>query len=142
MDRPKRQTSTVTPAKPGDYPFYLRVALLDYAKDLPSSADSGNILLSNASMAIVYRLYVQFQNELPEWATASLETLFQANGTLGAFYEIVGRHARGVPNVPWSRPFPDQAVSRLRDAVRANTPETFERDVAKELGRVEKLRPP
>jgi hypothetical protein len=23
VDRPKRQTSTVTPAKPGDYPFYL-----------------------------------------------------------------------------------------------------------------------
>ena len=79
VDRPKRQTSTVTQAKPGDYPFYLRVALLDYAKDLPSSADSGNILLSNASMAIVYRLYVQFQNELPEWAAASLETLFQAS---------------------------------------------------------------
>src|SRR5271168_704178 len=27
MDRPKRQTSTVTPAKPGDYLFYLLLCL-------------------------------------------------------------------------------------------------------------------
>ena len=39
MDCGKRQTPTVTPAKPGDYPFYLRIRWLRPTIAVPGAAE-------------------------------------------------------------------------------------------------------
>lgn len=101
------------------------IELSRYANRLPTTPDTGNILLADAAARNLREMFAAEQDFLPAPFAARLKTVLQQHIALRPFYPEVNSFYEAVKSGHISEPLPLDAVEHFVDAVRAQTPAIF-----------------
>lgn len=119
-----------------------RERLEQYAADLPSDPDDGNIVLVDAEARALHSLFLAETSALNEAFAARLRSFLETHFALLAFYEDeMQRFHAAARKGSLAAPFPREAVQKVSAVVVANTPTVFAQRVSDGLKEVAREAP-
>jgi hypothetical protein len=121
-------------------------ALAAYVEWLPDGAGEGNIVLADGEARLLNKLFTADQDILATGFASKLSVLLEDHIGLRAYYPEIERHYLTVKTGRLTVPLERDAVERIQQAIRENTPTVFEESVDVVMGeagkQVPEVRPP
>lgn len=111
-----------------------RERLEQYAADLPTSPEDGNIIIADAEARALHRLFKAEASALNEGFAARLSTFLETHFALLAFYEDeMRRFHAAAEKGSLDAPFPREAIRNVECVVKTHTPSVFAARVSEGL---------